>query len=461
MYSQKRLAALYILLGVIFTKPTECLPSTAQRLSNDWNELRCHHPSVSHPGGASNTDTQSVNRPGCAITLNCVPEGKYGPAILDSGLIMPLNVTVALSEDATMDTQRCKKELEELLFGARDDEQEVGASDTQRLDSEQPILLHPRQEETPETSSEGQKYQGIFDYLMSTVQRRGVHAADSVKERKANYQNEVALHSARNSTSNFSMDLKQVIFKKRPFSYYVTQCEESFCNGYDLERRCDPNSRSRRKPRLKNTCEFCYPQRNDDFIKRHCERRIKKEMRAFYGICALLAVSIVVAVILYVLHRTGRLLRINCRLIRGMRRSRFPSNPVTSNRFSSAVFSDNRIGSTRRSEDSTITNPDYDDSTTFSEFQRKFYQLGTTKGYRKRIQDVFDIESLEPRNFEDEDLKDRVFVLPRAPNATVRRKSADSLRRVRGELRGPRQLEMVEVQSDTVRRVFPHDQSVV
>lgn len=463
MYSQKRLAALYVVLGAIFTKPTECLSSNSQRLSNGLIGLKCHPPHANHLDSAARADIQPIDRPGCAITLSCLPKGKYGPAILDNEPILPLNVTVTLSEDVTMDTRRCKKELEELLFRAREGEQEVGTSSTQRqVDPKRPSLLHSRQEETPEANSEGQRYQGIVEYLMSTIQRRAVQAVDSVKERKANYQDEVASQSARNSTSNFSMDLKQVIFKKRSFSYYVTQCEESFCNGYDLQKICDPNSRIRRKAKFKSTCDYCYPQRNNAFIKHHCERRIKKEMRAFYGICALLAVSIVVAVILYVLHRTGRLLRINCRLIRGMRRSRFPSNPVTSNKFSSAVFSDSRMGSTRRSEDTTLSNPDYDDSTTFSEFQRKFSQLGTSsRGYRKRIQDVFDIESLETRNLKNENLKDRVFVLPRAPNATVRRKSVDSSRRVRREPHGPGRLEMEEVQSDTVRRVFPHDQSVV
>lgn len=453
MYPQKRLGPLYVLLGAIFTKPMTCLSSNSQRLPIDWIGLECHPPHAKHFDSAASRYIQPIDRPGCAITLNCLPERRNGPT-------PRLNVTVTLSEDVAMNTRRCKEELEDFLFGTRGDEQGVGTSVTQQFNSEK--LLYSRHEETPKTSSEGRKLQGIFDYLMSTIQRRAVQAVDSVKGRKANYQDEVTSHSARNSTSNFSMDLKQVIFKKRPFNYYVTQCEVSFCNGYDLEKGCDPNSRSRRKARLKYTCEFCYPQRNNASIKRHCERRIIKEMRAFYGICILLAISIVVAAILYVLHRTGRLLRINCRLIRGMRRSRFPINPVTSNRFSSAVFSDNRMGSTRRSEDTTIVNPgDYDDSTAFSEFQRKFSQLGTTRGYRKRIQDVFDIESLEPRNVKDEDLKDRVFVLPRAPNATVRRKSTDSSRRVRGEPRGPGRLEMKEVPSDTVRRVFPHDQSVI
>lgn len=463
MYSRKRLAALYVVLGATFTKPTECLSSNSQRLSNGLIGLKCHPPHANYLDGAARADIQPIDRPGCAIILSCVPEGKYGPAILDDEPTLPLNVTITLSEDVTMDTRRCKKELKELLFRAREGEEEVGTPATQRQnDPKRPSLLHSRQEESPEANSEGQRYQGIVEYLMSTIQRRAVQAVDSVKERKVNYQDEIASQSARNSTLNFSMDLKQVIFKKRPFSYYVTQCEESFCSGYDLQKICDPNNRIRRKENFKSTCDYCYPQRENAFIKRHCERRIKKEMRAFYGICALLAVSIVVAVILYVLHRTGRLLRINCRLIRGMRRNKFSNNPVTSNRFSSAVFSDSRMGSTRLSEDTTISNPDYDDSTTFSSFQRKFSQLGTSsRGYRKRIQDVFDIESLEPRNVKDENLKDRVFVLPRAPNATVQRKSADSLRCVRGEPRGPRQLEMEEVHSDTVRRVFPHDQSVV
>lgn len=463
MYSQKLLAALYVLLGATLTKPTECLSSNSQKLSNGFVGLKCQPPHASHLNSAAGADIQPVDRLGCAIALSCLPEGIYGPTILNNKSMLPLNITITLSENVAMGTQRCKKEIKKLLFGAREDEQEVGTPSVQRqVGPKRPSFFHSRQEGSSETNSERKGYQGIVEYLMSTIQRRAVQAVDSVKEQKMNYQDDLASHSARNSTSNFSMDLKQVIFKRHPFSYYVTQCEESFCNGYDLQNICDPNSRIRRKAIFKSTCDYCYPQRENTFIKSHCERRVKKEMRAFYGICALLTVSIVVAVILYVLHRTGRLLRINCRLIRGMRGNKFSSNPVTSNRFSSAVFSDSHIGSTRLSEDTTISNPDYDNSTTFSSFQRKFSQLGTSsRGYRKRIQDVFDIESLEPRNVKDEALKDGVYVLPRAPNVTVRRKSADSLRRVRGEPRGPGWLEMEEVQSDTVRRVFPHDQSVV
>lgn len=463
MYSQKRLAALYAVLGAIFTKSTECLSSSPQKPSNDWTivGLRCLHPSATYLDRAATTDIQLIDRAGCAITLNCLPEGGNGPAILDNGAIPSLNVTMALSEDIPMDTWNCRKELEKLLLGGRED---GGISVTQRhLDPERDcshrgrsVFLHTRQSEaSPDTESHGQGYRGIVDYLFSTIQRRTIQAANSVKERKQDFQDRLTSYSTRNNTPNFSMELKQLIFKRRSFSYFVSQCEESFCGGYDLGKICDPNSRTRRKAKAKNVCEFCHPQRKNASIKNHCEKRIKKEMRAFYGICILLGASIVVAATLYLLHRTGRLLRIHCRLVRGMRRSRFPSNPVTSNKFSSAVFSDSRMGSTRGSNNIKTNNPDYDDSTTFSMFQRKFNQLGTTsRSYRKRIQDVFDIESLESTH----EMKDKVFVLPRASNASVRRNSADSLRRARDSTE---QIEMEEVQSGTVRRIFVHGQSDV
>src|SRR5699024_9462637 len=114
------------------------------------------------------------------ITLSCVPEGKYGPAILGDEPTRSLNVTVKLSKDVTMDTRRCKKELKELLFRAREGEQEVGISATHRqVDPKRPSLLHSRQEEAPETNFEGQRYQGIVEYFMSTIQRRAVQAVDS------------------------------------------------------------------------------------------------------------------------------------------------------------------------------------------------------------------------------------------------------------------------------------------
>lgn len=86
-----------------------------------------------------------------------------------------------------------------------------------------------------------------------------------------------------------------------------------------------------------------------------------------------------------------------------------------------------------------------DGSMSFTMFQRKFNQIGAvSRGYRRRIQDVFDIESLEPKRVEEE----KIFVLPRAPNASIRTS-------VTGNPNHPQDdIEMESVESGTVRRMF-------
>ena len=98
---------------------------------------------------------------------------------------------------------------------------------------------------------------------------------------------------------------------------------------------------------------------------------------------------------------------------------------------------------------------------TFSMFQEKLNQLGAvSRTYRKRIQDVFDIESLGPKQVEDENLNERVFVLPRAPNASVQRCPTRSLDQAPKDSHGGGDGEMGEIeQFGIVHRVFSHQQN--
>ena len=95
---------------------------------------------------------------------------------------------------------------------------------------------------------------------------------------------------------------------------------------------------------------------------------------------------------------------------------------------------------------------------TFSMFQEKFNQLGAvSRTYRKRIQDVFDIESLGPKQ-EDENMDERVFVLPRAPNASVQRYPTRSQSPKESHDSGHAEMGEID-QFGTVHRMFPHQQN--
>lgn len=457
MYSQKHLTPyLYAALSAVFSKTTAGLSSSP---TDNWNVgLKCHNSLSNALGGISKAD---IDGSGCAIALNCLLDEKHrAPA--NNGSTPALNVILTLSnsEEDVTDVRRCKEGLEELLFGRQEGLQSVGAWANQRHLEEdhshgkEPGLLSSRQSEGDLDAGLGeqQKYRGIVDYLMSSIQRRTIQkAANFVHETKRNLQGNLTLASIRDSPAHFPRNLNPMFFKKRSFSYYLARCEDSFCEGYHLEKTCGPSARVQRKLKPTNICEVCYPQRNDLFIRHHCERRIEREMRAFYGVCILLAVTIVVAIFLYLFRRMGRKLKMRYRLLWNMRRNQFSKSPGARDTFSSSsvpavvpgLFSDTRMDTIRGRENAATNNTD--SSMSFTMFQRKFNQIGAvSRGYRRRIQDVFDIESLEPKRVEDE----KIFVLPRAPNASIRTN-------VTGNPSHPQEdIEMESVESGTVRRVF-------
>ena len=72
---------------------------------------------------------------------------------------------------------------------------------------------------------------------------------------------------------------------------------------------------------------------------------------------------------------------------------------------------------------------------------------------------MFDIESLGPKQVEDENLDERVFVLPRAPNASVQRYPTRISDQEPKDSHDSDYGEMGETgQFRTVHRVLPHQQ---
>lgn len=466
MYSHKHLAAyLYVVFGSVFNKTTESLPSNPRKLPVGWDVgFKCLAPLSDRSDGLINADGLQIDGPGCAVTLNCLLDERSTPT-------PSVNVTFTLPNDNATDLQQCKEGLEELILGGRGDAQgkgilaghrQPGVEHNRPYRKESTFLSSRHSEDSSETGSEEQDYRGIVDYLLSTIQRRTVQkAASSAKDSKHNLQGNFTLSSsARNNSTPFPENLKRMVFKEQSLSYHLARCEESFCHGYNLEKTCGPNGRTRYKKKLPSICEMCYPQRKDLPIRHRCERRIEREMQAFYAICALLGISISVAVLLYLFRGTGRRLRIRCRLFL-MRKNHSSKSPAMRPSMDSSPtpapgsFPNTGMDTTRGNH--TATN-DTGSSMTFSMFQEKFNQLGAvSRTYRKRIQDVFDIESLGPKQ-EDENMDERVFVLPRAPNASVQRYPTRS--QSPKESHDSDHAEMGEIdQFGTVHRMFPHQQN--
>lgn len=469
MYSHKHLAAyLYVTFGSVFNITTESLPSSPQKLPDGWDVgLKCLTPLSNRSDGLIEADSLQIDGPGCAVTLNCLLGERSTPT-------PSVNVTFTLPDNRATDLRQCKEGLEELILGGRGDAQVKGILGGHREPGvkhnrsyrKEPTFLYSRHfEDSSETSSEEQGYRGIVDYLLSTIQRRTVQKAESsAKDDKHNLQGNFTLFSStRNNSTPFPESLKRMVSKKRSLSYNLARCEESFCHGYNLEKTCGPNGGTRYKKKPPRICEMCYPQGKNIPIRHHCERRIEREMQAFYAICALLGLSISVAILLYLFRGTGRRLRMRYQLflMRKNQLSRSPAERSTPSMNSSptpAPGFNTGMDTTRRNH--TTTN-DTGSSMTFSMFQEKFNQLGAvSKTYRKRIQDVFDIESLGPKQVEDENLNERVFVLPRAPNASVQRYPTRSLDQAPKDSHDGDYGEMGEIeQFGTVHRVLPYQQN--
>lgn len=468
MYSHKHLAAyLYVVFGSVFNKTTESLPSSPQKLPDGWDVgLKCLTPLLNRSDGFIEADSLQIDRPGCAVTLNCLLDERSTPT-------PSVNVTFTLPNDEATNLRQCKEGLEELILGGRGDTQGKGivaghqepGVEHDRSYRKEPIFFSSRHSEgSSETVSEDKDYQGIFDYLLSTIQRRGAQkAGSSAKDDKRDLQGNFTLFCpTRNNSTPFPENLKWMVPKKRSLSYNLARCEESFCHGYNLEKTCGPNGRARYRKKPLRICEMCYPQRKDIPIRHHCERRIEREMQAFYAICALLGLSISVAILLYLFRGAGRRLRMRYQLflMRKNHSSKSPAARTTPSMDSSptpAPGFNTGMDTTRGNH--TTTN-DTGSSMTFSMFQEKFNQLGAvSRTYRKRIQDVFDIESLGPKQVEDKNLDERVFVLPRAPNASVQRYPTHSSDQEPKDSHGGDYGEMGETgQFGTVHRVLPHQQ---
>ncbi|KAL1862350.1 hypothetical protein Plec18170_001176 [Paecilomyces lecythidis] len=205
-------------------------------------------------------------------------------------------------------------------------------------------------------------------------------------------------------------------------------CEETICSAPDLERTCSSNS-LRLKKGVKAMCSMCYPYKDYVLIRAHCRRRRYHEARAFYVLCAVMISAMTAAMALV--------------CIRDVRRKARNSQPdlidKSPPRQSRAPRPHKRIGGVRgntwlskvpflKRRQNIEKRPDMgqnevNSSTKDSTLQQKWEGLGIfSKGGRKRVQDVFDLESLSTKNTQStvKDVIERVPVLPRARRTSSR-----------------------------------------
>lgn len=218
-------------------------------------------------------------------------------------------------------------------------------------------------------------------------------------------------------------------------------CEDKVCDAERLDEHCNAEEID---PSVAQTCKMCYPVRNAQLINAHCQAKWRRERKAFYVISfILIAVTLVSGLILYLRRRYLRaknphadeLAESGINPPGELYYYDGPRSILPSERGSSLAV--NCSTESRRREESKEYRNSWDEdegdviSTSFA--QRRLRQLGVlSRTGRKRIHDLFDLETLQSRREtvkgtqQHSDEKDRVPVMPWAPNATIRSSSRSS-----------------------------------
>ncbi|EAW07663.1 uncharacterized protein ACLA_023770 [Aspergillus clavatus NRRL 1] len=275
-------------------------------------------------------------------------------------------------------------------------------------------------EKSSKSDSEARKYKEIVDYIMSVFQRRVVW----IKERRFNKTTEARVGS--NDSNRFYDHVDAA--RKNSFNRR-SRCMDDFCEGFDSNNICVSEGIS---PVNKELCETCYPKRNEAVIEQHCAIQEIRERQVFYGVCILLGCAILMAAFLYALHGFCGRVRRRYQMFRGLWGPQSSRTSVTKSRSSSVLRDESmpalfpglsfsrRLEILQRNNNSEAMEAN-GSATSLSILQRKWRKFDVyRKDSRRRLQDVFDIESLKEKLAEDTQNSDRVPVLPRAPNASIR-----------------------------------------
>ncbi|KAB8231511.1 uncharacterized protein BDW43DRAFT_282491 [Aspergillus alliaceus] len=199
---------------------------------------------------------------------------------------------------------------------------------------------------------------------------------------------------------------------RRIFHSLRMSCNDMFCEGFDLKKIRTSNSMSAAE---KQDCAACYPRPNLRLIRDRCKARNAEALQDIYWACGLLGAFAGVAVLIYRVC--------SCR---HQHRSQTRRTPTAQSFFSSTLS----IATTaspyssldwRKGHEPSMDNTEGSEENLFMTEQR-LNRLGLfTREPRKRIRDVFDLESYGSTQEAGGISKERVPVLPRAPNASLRR----------------------------------------
>ncbi|EED24319.1 conserved hypothetical protein [Talaromyces stipitatus ATCC 10500] len=220
-------------------------------------------------------------------------------------------------------------------------------------------------------------------------------------------------------------------------------CEDKVCAVENLHDICKVQKID---PNMAQTCKMCFPEKNTQLINAHCQAKWKREQKAFYVVSfVLIGITLISGLILYIRRRYLRAKNPhadeNATNETGINPPGElyyydgPRSILPTERHSSLAV--NCSPEPRQNEDSKRYHNSWDDNEdgviSTSAAHRRLKQLGIlSRTGRKKIHDLFDLEALQSRRgtIKDSqrrsDEKDRVPVMPWAPNASVRLSSRSS-----------------------------------
>lgn len=208
-------------------------------------------------------------------------------------------------------------------------------------------------------------------------------------------------------------------------------CQDRICRGYDLMKLCTSSSMSTAE---KDACATCYPRKNLRLIRDRCNVHRAGLYQVLYWACMLLGLFAMVAVLLYVARSYRRWRR--SRTSRNLAAETLLSSDLLPMAITTSVSTSSYNALDLRTEHTPAIGDKQNSEANLSMTERRLRRLGLfNREPRKGVRDVFDLESHGCIHEGSGILKERVPVLPRASNASLRRHFAT--RNMKQAPRGP------------------------
>lgn len=381
----------------------------------------------------TSTDVYQLDGISCALSLNCTLALESAPVLLVNlgGIAYPkLQVNSPLSvalvppvlQVGLTSSQECVNSLEKLVFmnsgnPSRRPVQQIYPSssalveedntkkslsmqdDLQQIHASRTRVNEPYPAARPDITA--QVYVGDLESCLVSVRDRIIQA--------------FTLNTTLNNSYTKKEARKRSI--RQRFNNLRLNCQDRICGGYDLEKLCTSNSMSTAE---KDACAACYPRKNLRLIRDRCKEHRAGLYQVLYRACMLLGFLAMVAVLLHMVRSYRR--RRRSRTFRNLAAETFLSSDLLPMATTTSVSTSSYSGLDLRTDYNPAMGDIQNSGANLSMTERRLRRLGLfNREPRKGVRDVFDLESHGCIREGSRLPKERIPVLPRASNASLRK----------------------------------------